>query len=88
MTDILPTDENNSPTLVAWRLGRVEKAVDENHRQVIGKLEEVLRLHGEVQQTKYRVTQVENTLKTMRNFLAGVSITLIGVIADLVVRHL
>lgn len=86
MSELAP--DNNDPSLVAWRLGRVEKAVDDNHRQVVSKLEQVLNLNSEVEQVKYRVTQLEVTIKTVKTYLGAVGLTLLGVIVDLIVRHL
>lgn len=88
MSDILPGEDANSPALVAWRLGRVEKAVDENHKQVLGKLDEVLSLYSDVKQNKFRIGQVEDKIKSIYRFLAALSIVLVGTVADLIARHL
>lgn len=89
---------NNSlgqKSLIAYRLGRVEKAVELNNQHAVDrdeklmtKLESFTVLTTAVSTHTLRIEALETSRRNMVNYLAGVSITLLGVVVSLLVGRM
>ena len=85
----------DSQALIAYRLGRVEKAVEANNAQaierdnnILGKLETITTLTTQFATMSLRLDNLESWRKNINAFLVGLSMTTIGLIGTLIVRSL
>lgn len=85
----------DSQSLIAYRLGRVEKAVESNNSQaierdnnIIAKLETITTLSTQLATTAVRLDSIETWRKSINAFIAGLTITILGLIGTLIANHL
>lgn len=85
----------DSQTLIAYRLGRVEKAVESNNAQaierdnnIIGKLETITTLSTALATTAVRLDILENWRKSVNTFLIGLTLSVVGLIGTLILRSI
>lgn len=89
------TNSLDSQSLIAYRLGRVEKAVESNNasaierdNHIIGKLEILTTLSTQLATTDVRLSNLESWRKSVNSFLAGLTIAMVGLVGTLVIRSL
>lgn len=85
----------DSQALIAYRLGRVEKAVEANNAQaierdnnILGKLDTITTLTTQFATMSLRLDNLESWRKNINAFLIGLSMTTIGLIGTLIVRSI
>lgn len=85
----------DSQSLIAYRLGRVEKAVEANNasaierdNHIITKLETITTLSTQLATTAVRLKSLEEWRKNINAFLTGLTLAVIGLIGTLVIRSL
>lgn len=92
MDEVFSEDEPviNTQALIAYRLGRVEKAVDSINTasvarddRILDKMEAIGQLAGEITSNKYRIATLEQKFANINKFLTGVAISLVAVVAQI-----
>lgn len=92
MDEMFSDDEavTGTQSLIAYRLGRVEKAVDSINTasvarddRILDKMEAIGSLAGEIASNKYRISSLEQKFANINKFLTGVAISLVAVVAQL-----
>lgn len=92
MDEMFSEDEpvTSTQSLIAYRLGRVEKAVDSINAasvarddRILDKMEAIGQLAGEIASNKYRIATLESKFANINKFLTGVAISLVAVVAQI-----
>lgn len=85
----------DSQALIAYRLGRVEKAVEANNAQaierdnnILGKLDTITTLTTQFATMSLRLDNLESWKKNINAFLVGLTMTFIGLIGTLIIRSI
>lgn len=85
----------DSQALIAYRLGRVEKAVEANNVQaierdnnILGKLDTITTLTTQFATMSLRLDNLESWRKNINAFLVALSMTTIGLIGTLIIRSI
>jgi hypothetical protein len=83
----------DSQALIAYRLGRVEKAVESNNssaierdNMIINRLDSISTLSTQIATTAVRLENIESWQKSVNTFLIGLTLSVIGLIGTLVVK--
>lgn len=89
------TNSLDSQSLIAYRLGRVEKAVESNNSQaierdnnIISKLDTITTLSTQLATTSIRLDNLELWKKSVNSFLVGLTLSVVGLIGTLIIRSL
>jgi hypothetical protein len=100
MPDALDSEDHltnglDSQSLIAYRLGRVEKAVEANNAQavdrdnnIMNKLETITTLSTQLATTAVRLDNLEVWKKSVNSFLVALTLSMIGLIGTLIIRSL
>lgn len=89
----MDTDEETpkGESLVAWRLGRLEKAVDQinslsigRDEKIIEKLEQISEIAQKVSQNTWRIQSLEASRNSIYRFLSGLASAVILIILEMV----
>lgn len=89
------TNSLDSQSLIAYRLGRVEKAVESNNAQaierdntIVAKLETITTLSTQLATTAVRLDLIEAWRKNVNTFLIGLTLSVVGLIGTIILRSL
>lgn len=85
------TQDVEDKSLIAYRLGRVEKAVDninqqsiDRDKEIITKLDNLTTLTQQVASNSFRIASLENSRSNMYKFISALGVTLGAVILQIV----
>jgi hypothetical protein len=85
----------DSQSLIAYRLGRVEKAVEANNasaverdNNIVGKLEVLTTLSTQLATTSVRLQLLEDWRKSVNAFLVGLTLATLGLIGSVIIRSI
>ena len=89
MDESLPLPDGES--LVAWRLGRLEKAVDQinthsiaRDEKIIEKLEQIGEVSQKVSQNTWRIQSLESSRSSIYKFLTGIASAVTLIILEMI----